>query len=72
MIKYYLADIDITSEVSVQSLKIVEQVQNKANVCSFDVNIGGDQPFADQQIKIFDVFEIVSLSGTALVFKKQT
>jgi len=72
MIKLYLADVDISSYVSTRSLKIVEQVQNKANTCGFDIIVGGDQPIDNQEIKIFDAFEIISYSGTALVVKKKT
>lgn len=52
------------------TLQIIDQIQNKANTCSLELNTGmGTIPSENQEVLIYDWVEIVSLSSVTLEVK---
>ena len=51
------------------SLRIVDQVQNKANTATFGLNPGVTKPEENQEVLVYDTVELVSASGTDIVIE---
>ncbi len=69
MLKIFINFLDVTDHLDDGSLSIVSQIQNKADSCKFSLRPGVTQPVENEDLKIYDVVELVSASGTALVVK---
>jgi len=69
MIKIFVNDTNVSAYLADESLTVIDQIGNKANTSSFQLNKGATAPEENQEVKIFDVVDIVSYSGTALVVK---
>jgi len=71
MIKLFINDADRSAYLEDGSLSIVDQIQQKANTAYFNLNPGVTAPSENQDVKLWDVVEIVSASGTAIVVKDE-
>lgn len=61
---------DYSTYFEEDSLQIIDQIQNKANTCSFGLNPGmGTIPSENHEVLIYDWVEIVSLSSVTLEVK---
>jgi len=62
MLRIYGAGVDVTQYVEYGSVKIVEQLNNRANTCNFDVN---DYKLSEgQTIKIYEYMELVAQANS--------
>jgi len=69
MLKLYINNTDQSDYLADNSLSITDQIQNKANTCTFDLNKGATSIEENQDVQIFDCVEIVSYSGSTLIVK---
>lgn len=68
MILYYVNNSDRTEDVAANSLKITNQIANRANSCSFAV-FQGTKPTENQDIKVYDAAVVLSQVGATIVLK---
>lgn len=66
MIYIFIDGTDRTSDVERGSFNKNDELQQRVDIASFKM-INGSRPDQNQEVKVFDGDEIVSLSGTALV-----
>lgn len=69
MLKIYIAGVDRSSYLDDASLVITDQIQQKADTLGFSLRPGVTAPSENQDVKVWDVVEIVSLSSVTLTVK---
>lgn len=69
MLKIYINGSDASAHLDEGSVSIVGQIQQKADTLGFSLRPGATAPSELEEVKLWDVVEIVSASGTAVVVK---
>lgn len=69
MIALYINNVDFSQYVQEGSLGIIDQIQNKANTASLELNAGSPIPTENEEVLVYDWLELVSASGTDITLK---
>lgn len=65
MILYYINGVDRSGDVTANTLRITNQIQQRTNNCAFDV-FQGSKPTENQDLKIYAAGEVVSVNGQVI------
>ena len=70
MLYFYLGGNDITANVTKNSLRKRDELQQRVDSCSFSLEVGATRPTQNQEVIVYDGYTILSLSGTTLILNK--